>query len=94
VTDQFEFDPEDLPTEEEPDRTETEPAPADRFDESCDEGYLPPASWEEPLPAAEESTPDDEEFEQRRQQEQPDIVDDWDEGVRSADPDHERSEGE
>lgn len=81
MTDQFEFEPEDRAAAE-LDPHESEQAAPDRRHESLDEGYLPTAPRSEPAAAAEETIEGDGgQFEQRPEQEEPEIEDDWDEGL-------------
>ncbi len=83
MTDQFQFEPEDGTSD--PDEGEPEQGAADRLDDPIDEGYAPAEPW--PTRAAFGGQPADEAeekpFEQRLEQEEPEVEDDWDEDLVS-----------
>jgi hypothetical protein len=79
VTDQFQFEPQD--GTQDPDEAEPEQSPVDRLDDPIDESYAPAEPWStravfggQPVDETEEKP-----FEQRLEQEEPEVEDDWDE---------------
>ena len=82
MTDQFQFEPHD--DAQDPDEPEPEQGPVDRLDDPLDEGYAPPAEPWSTGPAFTGADPDVVEapaFEERLEQEEPEVEDDWDEDV-------------
>jgi len=81
VNDQFQFEPEGEPDEAA--ETGSEGLPTDpRVEESLDEGYAPAVPWSQSPDSDDEvAEVPGEQFEQRLEQEQPDVEDDWDEDL-------------
>jgi hypothetical protein len=90
MTDQFQFEPQD--GIQDPDEGEPE-GPVDRLEDPIDEGYAPAEPWStraafggstraafggQPVDETEEKP-----FEQRLEQEEPEVEDDWDEDLAS-----------
>jgi len=84
MTDQFQFEPQD--GVQDPDEGEPEQGVADRLDDPLDEGYAPAEPWStgavfggQPVDEVQKKKA----FEQRLEQEEPEVEDDWDEDLSS-----------
>ena len=82
MTDQFQFEPQD--GVQDPDEGEPEQGPVDRLDDPIDEGYAPAEPWStRAVFGGQPVETEDKPFEQRLEQEEPEVEDDWDEDLAS-----------
>jgi hypothetical protein len=93
MTDQFQFEPAD--ESEQLDQLDPDPAVVDRdTDDAVDDSYAPrdDPSGTEPFAAADAEVAEGVEFEQRLEQDEPEVEDDWDEELDESDETDESDE--